>query len=351
MQLFMAPRRWLPLAAASGLACALSFTATAALPDQTAGDVVGAIEGEAIAVTGPMTVDVAQGQVRTILRSGSDVQVKSGQARIQLAEGGQILICGPAHFSVLKSGGSLTLALDRGVIHARIERQPALTVYTPQIQAQPVSIGDAAQDTLVGFGSSDQMYIRAYRGAVRVEQQLTAQSVIVPQGGDVLLTNGRLDNLQAGGGRCSCELQVAKAAPPRPREASTAASAAEEVRVGELAVNSRPGPASAPAAKPVSKDEPIYQVFMPPLVYDASAAVQPEPDPRLIVLVRRVRVRPTLIVEGNVEGDPVAEAVEGPAPPITAPVKPPPEKRGAPAESSVMDRVRSFFRRLWSGKS
>ena len=65
-----------------------------------------------------MSVDVVGGKVRTVLRSGSDVHVKAGQARIELIEGGHITICGPAHFSVLKSGGSLTLALDTGTIHA-----------------------------------------------------------------------------------------------------------------------------------------------------------------------------------------------------------------------------------------
>jgi len=42
------------------------------------------------------------------------------------------------------------------------------------------------------------------------------------------------------------------------------------------------------------------------LVYDANAKVQPEFDPRMIVLVRRVRVRPTLIFQGRVEGVAVA---------------------------------------------
>src|SRR5207245_6393642 len=60
-------------------------------------------------------------QVKTVLRSGGDVRVKSGTARIDLVEGGQISICGPAHLSVLKSGGSLTIALDTGTIHVHIE--------------------------------------------------------------------------------------------------------------------------------------------------------------------------------------------------------------------------------------
>jgi len=42
-----------------------------------------------------MSFEVVQGQAKTVLRSGSDVRVKSGAARIDLIEGGQISICGP----------------------------------------------------------------------------------------------------------------------------------------------------------------------------------------------------------------------------------------------------------------
>ena len=154
------------------------LVAVAAASDQPAGDAVGVIEGQDIAVTGPMSVEVVGGQVKTILRSGSDVRVKSGQARISLVEGGQISICGPAHFSVLKSGGSLTVALESGAIRARLEREPALTVYTAQIQAQSVAIGDDPREILVGFESPGMMCIRTYRGAMRLEQQLSGQSVM-----------------------------------------------------------------------------------------------------------------------------------------------------------------------------
>ncbi len=100
--------------------CAALLAAAAARPDEPPSDSVGVIDGEAIAVNGPMSVEVVHGQAKTVLRSGSDVRVKSGAARIDLVEGGQISICGPAHLSVLKSGGSLTIAVDTGTIHAHI---------------------------------------------------------------------------------------------------------------------------------------------------------------------------------------------------------------------------------------
>src|SRR6202007_3424393 len=81
---------------------------------------------------------------------------------------------------------------------------------------EPFAVGDAAQDTLVGFDHTGAMCIRRESGAVRVEQQLTAQSIVVPQGGDILITNGQLEALHSGAGHCSCELQLAKTQPPPP---------------------------------------------------------------------------------------------------------------------------------------
>ncbi len=122
-------RRATVLFAGAILSGSTILTPLAARPDQPGSDSVGVIEGEAIAVNGPMRVEVVGGHVRTMLRSGSEVRVNSGTARIDLVEGGQISICGPAHLSVLKSGGSLTVALDAGTIHAHIERErePVLT--------------------------------------------------------------------------------------------------------------------------------------------------------------------------------------------------------------------------------
>jgi len=108
-----------------------------------------------------MTVEVVRGQVKTLLRSGSDVHVKAGQARIDLVDGGQIMICGPAHFSLLRAGSSITLALDSGTIHAVIGNEVSLNIYTPQIQAHPISIGNGAEDVLVGLDSAGAMCIRA----------------------------------------------------------------------------------------------------------------------------------------------------------------------------------------------
>jgi len=330
-------RRVVWFAAGAAVLCAL-FTAAAARPDNPADDTVGTIEGEAIALQGPMTVEVVHGQIKTLLRSGNDIRVKSGQARLDLVEGGQIVICGPAHLSVLKSGGSLTVALDSGTIHARIEQRPAITIYTAQIQAKPIAIGDGAQDVLIGFDAPGAMCVRATSGAIRLEQQLTGQSVIVPQGGDIILNNGQLEGLQNTAGHCACDLQIAKGDPP-PAEFSRVATP-EEIQQRDAEAKKTPAPPEKPAAP---KEEPVYQVFMPPLAYDAHAAVQRDNfDPKLILLVRRVRVKPTLIFQGRVEDGPLAalNTAAKAAPPAPAPA--------SQTGDSVVNRVRAFFRRLFS---
>src|SRR5258708_33189075 len=215
----------------------IAAAAAAARPDEPASDSVGIIDGEAISVTGPMSVEVVHGQAKSLLRSGSNVRVKSGTARIDLVEGGQISICGPAHLSVLKSGGSLTIALDTGTIHVRVEDHLAVNIYTPQIQAQTVAIGDGPRDALVGFNASGAMCIRAMRGAIRVEQQVTGQSVLIPQAGDVLVPNGQLDGLRSSAGQCVCELQIAGATPP---QVSQLASAEEARKQAAAKPNAQP---------------------------------------------------------------------------------------------------------------
>jgi hypothetical protein len=229
------------------LRCAALLAAAAARPDEPPSDSVGVIDGEAITVYGPMSVEVVHGQAKTVLRSGSDVRVKSGVARIDLVEGGQISICGPAHLSLLKSGGSLMIALDTGTIHARIERELALTIYTPQIQAQAVAIGDGPRDLPLGFDTAGAMCIRANRGAVRLEQQLTGQSVLIPQADDVLLLNGQLDGLRTSAGHCACDLQAAKATPPPQPEVSQLATAEDaRKRAPDAKPNMQPATVETP---------------------------------------------------------------------------------------------------------
>src|SRR5260370_34703562 len=160
------------------------------------------------------------------------------------------------------------------------------------------AIGDGPRAALVGFDASGAMCIRAIHGAIRVEQQWPGQSALIPQAGDISVLNGQLDNLRSSAGHCACELQIAKATSPR-LEVSELATA-EEAR--KQAAAAKPNAHPETVDPPLAKEEPIYQVFIPPLVYDANAKFQPEMDPKMIVLVRRMRRVPTLIVQVGVEG-------------------------------------------------
>lgn len=315
---------------------------TNATADDVPKEAIGVIEGSAIQVSGPMTVEVIGGLTKTMLRSGSEIQVKSGSARIELIEGGQLVICGPAHFSVLKWGGAITVALDSGTIRAHVNGEPALTIYTPQIQAKPIAVGDAMEDIFVGLDQAGAMCVRANRGAVRVEQQLTGQSIIVPQGGDIQLTNGQLEGLRNIPGHCVCESARPDSARPEIGRLATE----EEVRKNAVETKK-----SEPAAASAEKPEPIYQVFMPPLRFDASAKVQPEPDPQMILLVRRIRVRPTLIFQGRVEGEAIATLAASAKPETSraGQTKPVPPVKSPP--DSFYSRIGKFFRQLWGSSS
>ena len=335
------------ICAAFLLVCASLMLSASSPPDNPPPDAVGLIEGESVAVNGPMSVEMIHGQSKTMLRSGSDVRIKSGTAHIELLEGGQISICGPAHLSVLKSGGALTIALDTGTIHVHVENDPAITVYTPLILAKPMSIGGGAEDLLVGFESPASMCIRANSGAIRIEQQFTGQSVLIPQNGDIVLTNGQIESLRNTAGHCSCALALANAAPPEVSRLATS----DEIR--NTPEESKPKPAQDSDSNNMTREDPVYQVVVPPLVFDAKAKVQPEIDPKMILLVRRVRVRPTLIFQGRVEGEQAAvkappssaTTVATAANPATGKVPP------TSASNSFMDRARRWWRKIWTPSS
>jgi hypothetical protein len=336
-------RRAVAPALAATLFCVALFAPAATHSDDPSSDSVGVIDGDAITVNGPMNVEVVHGQTKTVLRSGSDIRVKSSSARIDLVDGGQISICGPAHLSVLKSGNSLTVALNTGAIHLYVESDLVLTIYTPQLLAQTISIGGGARDILAGFDAAGAMCIRAIRGAVRLEHQLTGKTVLVPQTADILVTDGQFESMASGAGRCSCELQVGKTTPPPPEISRLATT--DEIRAEALVT--KPNASPAPPEIPGAVQEPIYTVLMPPLVYNANSKVQLDYDPKTIVLIRRVRIRSTLTFHGRVEGETVATA-KPPSPPAPSTT---PSKSAPPASDSFSDRVRKFVHKLWSSGS
>lgn len=312
---------------------------------QTQPESVGRMEGEDIAVKGAVRVEVDNGRTTAVLASGSEVTVRSGQARLLLTGGGEIGFCAPAHFSVLKSGGAVTLALDYGRVHARMEGSIPLIVYTPLIVATPMAIAGGGHDATVGLEATGAMCVLAAHGAVRIEQQLTGQSILVPQGGEVTLAGGQLDSLRGAAGTCQCEIVTARltpSPPPKPPELSVPVAA-------NLARPNMPPEKPTPNTKreeppPPAIEEPIYKVLMPALTFDAAApAPPPAPSTETILLVREVRVRPVEVFQGRVENPAATKSRSAPPATRNSAADPTPKKH-----VSVAARVGHFFRRIFS---
>jgi hypothetical protein len=77
-------------------------------------EVVGRLSGDDVSVTGAIGFESENGRTTALLASGSDLTLRSGQAKVDLPDGGDIILCGPAHLSILKSGPAITIALDYG---------------------------------------------------------------------------------------------------------------------------------------------------------------------------------------------------------------------------------------------
>jgi hypothetical protein len=98
-------------------------------------------------------------------------------------------------------------------------------------------------ETVVGLDSTGAMCIHATKGAVRVEQQLTGQSMLVPQNGDVALSNGQLETLHTSARRCLCEEQQTLATSNGSVEVSALASSEElKKKAAEKKVVQPPAP-------------------------------------------------------------------------------------------------------------
>lgn len=264
--------------------------------------------------------------------NGSVVTVHAGRAKLTLAAGGEVDICGPAKITLLQSGGSTTVALSIGRIHLQLPAGAPVRVFTPTIIATPIDIGGAARDITVGLDLNDSLCVLATSGALRLEQQFTGEGLIVPQAGDFLIASGKLVPTAGVSGNCECAAIHAQSAPP-PNIPVMGVSSAAQLNIPDAAP--QPAPADAkpnipPAAEPnvqlrvlAKEDEvhplpqpeknvapppppptamPIYKIVMPPLGFSATSPSPPE-DPPLdaVLLVRTVHVEPEYEFTGHVE--------------------------------------------------
>jgi hypothetical protein len=265
---------------------------------QSSPEAVGRIEGEDVAVKGQVTLVRDAGRNAALLVSGSEVTVRAGQARITLDGGGEIDVCGAAKFTLLKSDGSLTLALHYGCVRLRLASAPQLNVFSAVVSATALDIADGPRDAVLSLETDGSMCVAALRGVVRLEHQLSGQSLVVPQNGEIEIPGGEWEALKSGTGRCRCEVSLPASEPPAaPRTQSTTLT--------------RPAlPAEAPAEKqeppkpsPPATEQPVWKVMMPPLTFRADAPAA-EPREEIVWLVREARVQPAAVFTGRVEPRP-----------------------------------------------
>jgi hypothetical protein len=300
--------------------------------------VVGRIEGDDLEVVTTTPTGVETNAAPTVVASGSEVTLRSGRALLLLDGGGEISVCGPARFKLVKSAGGFTLALDYGRVHPSLDSAETFTIYTPTIIATPISISGAPRDSTLGLGQDGEMCVLTTHGAMRVEPQFSDQSLIVPQGGTASLVGGQIESLHGDASACSCEFPRANlerhpAASTRPEISKLGHPSPPEQKKTEDASRS-----SAPAA------EPVYTVLMPALSFDANSPTPPpDPSPESILLVREVRLSPTVSFHGHVNPAPVQAAD---LPPIIPAPERPAMAQPSVAQPGILDRVRNYFRKL-----
>jgi hypothetical protein len=308
-------------AAACLLLCPIVFA-------QNPPEIVGRIEGDDVSVKGQVSLVRAGERKKAELASGSEVTVRTGQARLTLADGSEIDICGPAQFSVLRSGDSVTVGLNHGRLHARISPAAPLAVYSPVVVFTPISIDGRAREFVIGLEPQGGMCVQTPHGALRLEQQLTGTSIVVPQSSEVALPEGHIDALREAPGSCRCDVVLVEDKPqPPPARIATASTRAETERKPDA---------------PPAIEEPKWTVVMPPLTFDASAPQPPPVNPEVASLIREVRVQPALIFRGRVEDRPAA---------LPQPVKAGAKQKNesAPKKDGFFQKIGGFFKRLFGG--
>jgi hypothetical protein len=302
--------------------------------------IVGRIEGDDLDVKTVTNAGVEINAGPTVVASGSDVTVRSGHALLLFDAGGEVSICGPAHFILVKSTGAITLALDYGRVHPSLDSTQTFTIYTPQVVATPVSISGARRDTTLGLDENGEMCILTSRGAMRVEPQFAGQSLIVPQGGVVSFSDGQVESLRSDVSSCSCDFPRASIERPRP-------NASQEISALGHPMQPKPKKPGVAAVPPVPQ-EAVYTVIMPPLSFNANSPVPPpDPSPETILLVKEVRLRSTVVFRGHVNPAPVRAASSAPA--ALLPPKPVKDRGAEPkprSQPDLMTRLRSFLHKL-----
>ncbi len=324
---------------------------------------VGQIEGSDISVQGPSApgTDNERAGQGILVGNGAVVIVHAGQAHLALLTGGEVDICGPAKFTLLESGGAVTLAVELGRMHVQLPATATLRLFTPTIVATPLEISGASREITVGLDQDDSLCVLATSGAIQLEHQFSGEKLIVPQSGEFFLNSGKLLPVVGKAGSCQCAampvrplipdstepLQHTGNVPPltaplpppavQPTGNATAAAATTappsvEFSVPAHANEAHPlAPAEKNAALPVAPPAtsiPTYTVVAPPLTFSASSPTPPpEPPIDTFLLVREAQVQPNWEFKGHVDAPAFADAMQRALGERTVPSQPPAEPR------------------------
>lgn len=352
------------------LLCCGFFAAHVEAQTPSVGAYLGQIVGDDISVMGPSNA-VMNGATPAIeFSSGGTIVVHSGKARVEFIGGGELDVCGPAKFTVLSSGQALTVALSFGRVHARFDASRPIAIYTPLVIATPMSIGDRSRDAAIGLTNTGTMCVLAARGAVRLQNQLSGETVIVPQPSGVLLQGTSFGTLPAAIGQCRCDFDqpsaiqstplapmapasnaaivpdksaptLAPQSPAKPAPIPSAPSSASAAREGTASQSQTPEP--PPAAKNLSAQaaqslslsraqaattQPTLKINLPPIGYDAkSVTATAEPlSVATLMLAQEAVVEPEWIFHGTVVATRSAASSSGTATAQTPTNAPQPKK-------------------------
>jgi hypothetical protein len=302
--------------------------------------VVAHIQGDDISINGEM---LQRASTLAAVANGNVVTVHSGEASLQLVDGGEISICGPAKFTILASSDSapetITFALQFGRMHVELPSAVKLRVLTPSIIATPIEISGGKRDLIVGLDQNNSMCVLATTGAVQLEQQFSGERLIVPESGDFSLESGQLIPVAGNAQNCQCAAlpQIAPSAPlsPAPERALEApptippqAAASNAVNTPqsadpqtpapvEVALLSRPNDdhpvsdAQPPAAAaPPLDSAPIKEIVLPPMVFSANSSGRTDiPTVETALLIREIHADPDWEFNGHVEAPDFARAL------------------------------------------
>src|SRR3984885_14928256 len=280
-----AQRKAFPLRRRIVIPLVLVLTAISACPQLSRGQqapsgAVGRVEGvDASVDNGTTAANSAAGGgppgAPSVVFSGSVLTVHDGKARLTLIAGGQVDICGPAKFTLLQSGTSITLALNFGRIHLQLPASTPLRIFTPTMIATPLDIGGASREITAGLDMNDSLCVVASSGAIRLEQQFTGAGLIVPQSGEFFLSAGNLVPIAGAPGSCECTPMHAQALPP-PQIPVMGVTSQDQLNVEQYPSEAAPAPAPAPPTA-VAEKEPA-----------------PEPNVQLRILAGANETHPTL---------------------------------------------------------